>query len=146
VDFSIDDDVINGVQVYINEGDTYSAGVFVLNNTGAITLGTTLLVFSNVSTVQLTIATSSNFSSSDLISGLSQNGRHVIIDNGSSNIVVDIDVNITASYQVVGTGTVTFTASTSTLQAPSGDIINSQYGSAAVSYFSTNKIVLVNNV
>jgi hypothetical protein len=99
-----------------------------------------------IGVVQLTNSTTTNFSTSDLIGGLSQNGRHIIIDNGVNNITVDINSNVTSSYQVVGTGTVTFTASTSTLQAPSGAVINTQYGSASVSYFSTNKIVLVNNV
>ena len=99
-----------------------------------------------IGTVQLTITAPTNFVASDLISGLSQNGRHVIIDNGANNISVDIDVATTTSYQVVGTGTVTFTATASTLQSPSGAVINTQYGTAAVSYFNTSKIVLVNNV
>jgi hypothetical protein len=49
VDFSIDDDVINGIQVYINEGDTNSKKIFVLENTGVITLGITSLVFNPIS-------------------------------------------------------------------------------------------------
>ena len=97
-------------------------------------------------TPQLTITTSTNFAASALISGLSQDGRHVIIDNGTSNIIVNIDVNTTTSYQKVGTGNVTFTATGSTLVSPNGAVIATQYGSAAVSFFSTNKIVLVNNV
>ena len=96
--------------------------------------------------VQLTITTSTDFTTGDFISGLEQNGRHIIIDNGANNIYVDINAEVTASYQVVGTGTVTFKATTSLLEAPSGATINSQYGSASVSYFGTKKIVLVNNV
>jgi len=49
VDFSIDDDVLNGIQVYVNEGDTYFKTAFALENTGVITLGTTLLVFNPIS-------------------------------------------------------------------------------------------------
>ena len=96
--------------------------------------------------IQLTKTTSTDFNASDLINGLGQNGRHIIIDNGANDITVDIDVDTTTSYQMVGTGSVTFTAVGSTLQAPRGATISTQWSSSSVSYFGTTKILLVNNV
>ena len=96
--------------------------------------------------IQLTMSTSSDFKVSDTIDGYSQNGRHIIIDNSGASISVDIDIPITASYQKVGSGTVSFTAIGSTLEAPRGATISTRYSSASVSYFGTKKIVLVNNV
>jgi len=98
-------------------------------------------------TVQLT-APSGNFSTSTLIGelNLSQNGRHIIINNGATNITININSDVTASYQKTGTGTVTFTATGFTLASPRGAVINTQYGSASISYSGSTKIVLVNNV
>jgi hypothetical protein len=96
--------------------------------------------------IQLTISTTEDFKVSDTIDGYSQNGRHIIIDNSGVPISIDIDIPITASYQMVGSGTVSFTAIGSTLEAPRGATISNRYSSASVSYFEDRKIVLVNNV
>jgi hypothetical protein len=70
-----------------------------------------------------------------------------MIDNGSSNINITCNGSVTASYQVLGTGTVTFVAGSGrTLIAPSGAVINTQYGTATLSHNATNDIVLINNV
>lgn len=98
-------------------------------------------------TIQLT-APSGNFSTSTLIGvgELSQNGKHIMINNSTNNIIININSDVTASYQKTGTGTVTFTATGFTLAAPRTAVINTQYGSASVSYSGSTKIVLVNNV
>ena len=56
------------------------------------------------------ITTSANFNASALINGLGQNGRRVIIDNGASNIEVNVDATLDTTYMKKGSGTVTFTA------------------------------------
>ena len=96
-------------------------------------------------TIQLT-APSGDFDTGTLIGGLSQNGKHIMINNGTDNIIININSNVTASYQKIGSGTVTFIATGFTLAAPRTAVINTQYGSASVSYFGSTKIVLVNNV
>jgi hypothetical protein len=55
------------------------------------------------------ITTSANFNASALINGLGQNGRRVIIDNGASNIEVNVDATLDTTYMKKGSGTVTFT-------------------------------------
>jgi hypothetical protein len=124
---------------------------FDLDNSGQLSkidnFGNITVIEGGVGTVQLTITTSTSFATSDLISGLDQNGRHIIIDNGSSSINITCNGSVTAIYQVAGTGNVTFIAGSGrTLADPLGAIINTQYGTAALSYNGTNDILLVNNV
>jgi len=71
-----------------------------------------------------------NLNTSDLVSGLSQNGRRVLIDNGTSDVTVTVDTNITdTSYERAdgAIGTITFVAATGqTLNAYLGvvEIVN----------------------
>jgi hypothetical protein len=96
---------------------------------------------------QLVYTTSSNFTTSTTISGYGQDGKHIIVDNGSSNITITCNGSVTASYQVFGTGSVTFVnGSGRTLASPSGAAITTQYGTAALSYVTTTDIILVHNV
>jgi hypothetical protein len=45
IDMSLNDDVFEGMQVYVSEGAIYSGNTFTLTTTGAITLGSTTLTF-----------------------------------------------------------------------------------------------------
>jgi len=100
---------------------------------------------------QLVISTGEDFKTSDTIElgeiAYSQNGRIILINNGNTDITVTCDTNIAASYQVLGTGTVTFVSDSGrTLVSPNGDQITSQYGTAALTTFGTTDVILVNNV
>ena len=48
---------------------------------------------------QLLYTTTSSFSTSDLLNDEEQNGKHVLIDNGSNNINVICDGSINSFYQ-----------------------------------------------
>ena len=83
------------VQADLAETDTTSAS-FVLNK------DTTLFV---------TVTT--NLNTSELIGGIPQNGKRVVIDNGTNNVTVTIDSDITdIGYEKTGAGSVTFVADT----------------------------------
>lgn len=144
------------------KGETISCS-FESNSSNVITEGNSLEnVLANVvnyfcekinylNTPQITIETEEDFSTSDLITqngiSYSQNGRHIMISNGTNDIEVVCNGNVCATYQVLGTGTVTFVnGSGRTLEDPQGAVIDSQYGTAALSFNSTTDIVLVNNV
>lgn len=95
IDFSIDDDVLNGVQVYINEGSTYSKKIFVLENTGTIILGTTLLVFNLISSLSAISGTQGRipkFTSSTTIgdSNIYDDGTKIGIGTTSPGAKLDI--------------------------------------------------------
>jgi hypothetical protein len=45
VDMSLDDDVFQGLQVFITSGSTYVGSIFTIGNANPITLGTTILTF-----------------------------------------------------------------------------------------------------
>ena len=99
----------NGVlfeYLYVGDGATYGI------NDDEITTSDLQLVNDESGGVAttLTITTSANFNASALINGLGQNGRRVIIDNGASNIEVNVDATLDTTYMKKGSGTVTFTA------------------------------------
>ena len=101
---------VNGLRVeylYTGIGDTYGT------NDSDISSDELLLIEAETSVNEettLTITTTENFNASALISGLGQNGRRVIIDNGASNIEVNVDATLDTTYMKKGSGTVTFTA------------------------------------
>jgi hypothetical protein len=83
----------------------------------------------------------SSIKTSDLINGVSQNGRTILLDNGSNDITVTCE-GITANYQRLGTGKVTFvTGSGRTLASPQGFSLSSQYESAALTFSGSTDIV-----
>jgi hypothetical protein len=97
-------------------------------------------------TAQLTITTTSSFNTSDLIGGISQNGKHVVVNNGSSNITITVDNSVNSFYQMIGTGTITFVAGFGrTLTAPNGAVISTQYGGASLSFNGTENILVLSN-
>jgi hypothetical protein len=99
------------------------------------------------STIQLLYENAQSFNTNEKINFQNQNGRHVMIDNGIDDIQITCNGNVLASYQVLGTGTVTFVAGTGrTLEAPLGAVLTSQYSTASISFNGTTDIVLVNNV
>jgi hypothetical protein len=95
---------------------------------------------------QLLISTTSSFNTSDLIGGISQNGKHVVVDNGSSNLSITVDNAVNSFYQVIGTGIVTFVEGPGrTLTAPNGSIVSTQYGGASLSFNGTENILILSN-
>jgi hypothetical protein len=95
---------------------------------------------------QLTITTTSSFNTSDLISGVSQNGKHVVVNNGSSNITITVDNAVNSFYQMIGTGNITFVSGSGrTLTAPNGAIVSTQYNGASLSFNGTENILVLNN-
>lgn len=95
---------------------------------------------------QLLVTTTSSFSTSDLFNNESQNGKHVVIDNGSNNIFVTCSGEINSFYQKLGTGNVTFVAGTGrTLTTTAGSIIGTQYGGASLSFSGSNDILVLSN-
>ena len=102
---------VNGLRVeylYTGIGDTYGT------NDSDISSDELLLIEAETSVNEettLTITTTENFNASDLISGLSQKGKVVIINNGTSNIVVTIDLSIDTIYVKKGIGKVSFVSS-----------------------------------
>jgi len=95
---------------------------------------------------QLTITTTSDFNTSDLIGGTSQNGKHVVVNNGSSNITITVDNAVNSFYQMIGTGNITFVSGSGrTLTAPNGSTISTQYNGASLSFNGTENIVILSN-
>ena len=95
---------------------------------------------------QLLYTTTSSFSTSDLLNDEEQNGKHVLIDNGSSNINVICDGSINSFYQKLGTGNITFiSGSGRTLTSPTGPIIGTQYGGASLSFSGSQDILVLSN-
>lgn len=134
-----------GIDETIDNGD----GTFTFNFTDGTSFTTSDLTGpeGQIGTVRLELTTATDFNTSTVIGIYSQNGRHLIIDNGANDIDVTVDVGVTASYQVLGTGTVTFLQGTGrTLQAPSGASLTSQYSTATLTFAGTTDILLVNNV
>ncbi len=100
---------------------------------------------------QITITTSTNITTDTLdASSNSQFGRHVIINNGSSNITITVNGVGTkpTTYQKEGTGTITFVAGSGrTLRTPDGSaIMNGVVGSTcALSSFGTIDNLRISN-
>jgi len=95
---------------------------------------------------QLTITTTSSFNTSDLIGGISQNGKHVVVNNGSSNITITVDNAVNSFYQMIGTGNITFVSGSGrTLTAPNGSTISAQYNGASLSFNGTENILVLSN-
>lgn len=95
---------------------------------------------------QLLYTTTSSFSTSDLLNDEEQNGKHVLIDNGSNNINVICDGSINSFYQKLGTGNITFiSGSGRTLTSPTGPIIGTQYGGASLSFSGSQDILVLSN-
>jgi hypothetical protein len=95
---------------------------------------------------QLTITTTSSFNTSDLIGGISQNGKHVVVNNGSSNITITVDNSVNSFYQMIGTGNITFVSGSGrTLTAPNGTTISTQYNGANLSFNGTENILVLGN-
>jgi hypothetical protein len=99
------------------------------------------------STIQLLYENAQSFNTNEKINFQNQNGRHVMIDNGIDDIQITCNGNVLASYQVLGTGTVTCVAGAGrTLASPNGAVLTSQYSTASISFNGTTDIILVNNV
>ncbi len=95
---------------------------------------------------QLTITTTSSFNTSDLIGGTSQNGKHVVVNNGSSSITITVDNAVNSFYQMIGTGNITFVSGSGrTLTAPNGTTISTQYNGASLSFNGTENILVLGN-
>jgi hypothetical protein len=95
---------------------------------------------------QLLITTTSSFNTSDLIGGISQNGKHVVVDNGISNITITVDNAVNSFYQKQGTGTITFVSGSGrTLTAPAGQVITTQYNGASLSFNGSENILVLGN-
>ena len=134
-----------GIDETIDNGN----GTFTFNFTDGTSFTTSDLTGpeGQIGTVRLELTTATDFNTSTVIGIYSQNGRHLIIDNGVNNINITVDIGVTASYQVLGTGTVTFLQGVGrTLQAPSGASLTSQYSTATLTFSGTTDILLVNNV
>ena len=87
--------------------------------------------------------TTSSFSTSDLIDGRTQEGASILVDNGSNNIQITCSGDISANYQKLGTGKITFVAGTGrTLETPQGNVLNYQYEAANLA-FSASKDILI---
>ena len=95
---------------------------------------------------QLLFTTTSSFSTSDLLNNESQNGKHVVINNGSSNIFITCSGEINSFYQKLGTGNITFVAGSGrTLTTTAGSVIGTQYGGASLSFSGSNDILVLSN-
>jgi hypothetical protein len=95
---------------------------------------------------QLLVTTTSSFSTSDLLNNESQNGKHVVINNGSSNIFITCSGEINSFYQKLGTGNITFVAGSGrTLTTTAGSAIGTQYGGASLSFSGSNDILVLSN-
>ena len=95
---------------------------------------------------QLLVNTTSSFSTSDLLNDESQNGKHVLIDNGSSNISITCNGEINSFYQKLGTGNITFVAGEGrTLTTTAGPVIGTQYGGASLAFSASRDIVVLSN-
>ena len=79
---------------------------------------------------QLLVTVSSSFTTSDLFNNESQNGKHILIDNGTNNISITCDGDINAFYQKLGTGNITFTSGS---------------GGASLSFSGSNDILVLSN-
>ena len=92
---------------------------------------------------QRILDTTSSFSTSDLIDGRTQEGASILVDNGSNDIQITCSGDISANYQKLGTGKITFVAGTGrTLETPQGNVLNYQYEAANLA-FSASKDILI---
>ncbi|MFJ1431300.1 hypothetical protein ACILE2_10950 [Capnocytophaga canimorsus] len=96
------------------------------------------------------LKTNANITTSEQISGFSQNGK-TIVSQGTNNIVVTIDSEdgFTVCYQKGGTGTITFQAGSgkTLVQVDSKNIIDGAKGSTATITVVGNEILLrISNV
>lgn len=95
---------------------------------------------------QLLITTNTSFNTNDLIGGISQNGKHIVVDNGASNITITVNNAVNSFYQKQGTGTITFVSGSGrTLTAPVGQIITAQYNGASLSFNGNENILVLGN-
>ena len=95
---------------------------------------------------QLLVTTTSSFSTNDLLNNESQNGKHVVINNGSNNIFITCSGEINSFYQKLGTGNITFVAGSGrTLTTTAGSVIGTQYGGASLSFSGSNDVLVLSN-
>ena len=141
IDFSTEEDIFNGVQVYVTSGATNQTS-YILSASGSIVLDATTLSFSSTSTTsisepsQITItATASITTGTTASNGFGQKGKNVIIDNGSNaiNITVDGGTDFVSSYVKHGSGVITFVQGSgrSLIQVDTTNILDGATGSTA---------------
>jgi hypothetical protein len=99
--------------------------------------------------VKITITTSTSITTATTdTNGVGQNGKHVVIDNGSSNINLTCNGGVTTSYGKVGSGIITFVqGSGRTLVLLSGTaVFNGIAGSTATLWSNgTTDYLTINN-
>jgi hypothetical protein len=92
---------------------------------------------------QRILDTTSSFSTSDLIDGRTQEGASILVDNGSNDIQITCNGNVSANYQKLGTGKITFVAGIGrTLETPQGNVLNYQYEAANLAFSASKDIVI----
>lgn len=139
-DFDATDDISSGALVYVNSAATQNGDkVFLLSNSGSIVLGTTSLVFVEI-TNPLRYNTYKNIPTTEYTLIASDKGKRLAY-NGSGNCVVTIppkaDVNLGTNSEIElalhGTGTLTVQAGVGvTLNSPYGETLSRQYSKVKI--------------